>query len=676
MSFSRCAGSDAVCYSKPLDSLKGWNDHFFWVDAFACPTSFPWHTGKSMSKDPFPKSTEFNAEYYASLVAYTAPFHKYLEPFFCLMGLSRYYTMDENTYPEFLNDNNEEIYLLSFIRTADPSKVRIGERQRGEDEPKLLDTTIGCVVPLLPVAPARGEGELEDSVDKLFDEGGSDGQAEQGDSASSGQGVGIQLVSEAAETSVEDVVPLQQRRQRKRKTVGVDSGEPSYPAKKLREDHRIPGGTSVAGKSMLVIQWLLAGTVTASERFVISSDSSHHSGTHVAETEVDSLIRSYAPVIIIATTITVTVGAATVIKETTVKPSLFATSLSSAGGTEPTPEAEAAKAIRLRAEASKFEAVKKSFEDEIRSLKERNTALEKEKGELDVGVGDLAASVKVREQEVADLDAMVTSVKSHNGRLVYQVHELETSSARLKEKVTLDTDFVAVALYLEEKLYPRLLTTMVGRRWLLTYGMKLAIVKCLHSPEYLSALRGAISKAIEKGMQDGIAVGITHGQEAGLVSNKDASIKNVMNILRLEETLAERLGLNVSQPHVDQLMIPIHQSRDQTVIGATSLSFSLDVSHNRVQNIRDNIANHRSALHDVFVPLSESLSSVGLEGTEGTSGTTPATTTALSTTFASRSSIPPISTDDYEVLHTDGREGTGADVNPFPNVDDAELNTS
>ncbi|GKG61594.1 hypothetical protein Tco_0621303, partial [Tanacetum coccineum] len=54
--------------------------------------------------------------------------------------------------------------LLSFIRTADPTKVRVGERQRAEDEPKLLDTTVGRVVPLLPVAPSRGESELEDNV--------------------------------------------------------------------------------------------------------------------------------------------------------------------------------------------------------------------------------------------------------------------------------------------------------------------------------------------------------------------------------------------------------------------------------------------------------------------------------------------------------------------------------
>ncbi|GJW42235.1 hypothetical protein Tco_0071034 [Tanacetum coccineum] len=72
MSFSKRPGHDVVCYTKHLDSLKGWNDHFFWVDAFACPASFSWHTGKSVSKDHFPKSTKFNAEHYASLVSFIA----------------------------------------------------------------------------------------------------------------------------------------------------------------------------------------------------------------------------------------------------------------------------------------------------------------------------------------------------------------------------------------------------------------------------------------------------------------------------------------------------------------------------------------------------------------------------------------------------------------------------
>nr|GEW63795.1 hypothetical protein [Tanacetum cinerariifolium] len=65
----------------------------------------------------------------------------------------------------------------------------------------------------------------------------------------------------------------------------------------------------------------------------------------------------------------------------------------------------------------------------------------------------------------------------------------------------LHADFVEVTLHLEERFYSYLLTTIVGRKWLLTHGMKLAISKCLNSLGYLSALGTAVSKAIEKGLE-------------------------------------------------------------------------------------------------------------------------------------------------------------------------------
>ncbi|GKF42352.1 hypothetical protein Tco_0125694 [Tanacetum coccineum] len=127
--------------------------------------------------------------------------------------------------------------LLSFIRTADPTKVRIDERQCCEDEPKLLDTTVG-----------RGSGT----------------QAEQGDSASGGrdeQDIVVQPVIIVVTTAVEDVIPLQPRRPKKRKTIVSDAGGSSHPPKKLREDHETLSGASVGGKSKSVVQQLLVGAV-------------------------------------------------------------------------------------------------------------------------------------------------------------------------------------------------------------------------------------------------------------------------------------------------------------------------------------------------------------------------------------------------------------------------------
>ncbi|GJZ52444.1 hypothetical protein Tco_0606959 [Tanacetum coccineum] len=86
-------------------------------------------------------------------------------------------------------DSLKEMDLLAFIWTVDPMKVRIGKRQRTKDEPKLLDTTVGRVVPLLPVVSACASSELDVSVDKLFDKGRSSDQAEQRDSANVRGGV-------------------------------------------------------------------------------------------------------------------------------------------------------------------------------------------------------------------------------------------------------------------------------------------------------------------------------------------------------------------------------------------------------------------------------------------------------------------------------------------------------
>ncbi|GJU13656.1 hypothetical protein Tco_1136052 [Tanacetum coccineum] len=773
-----------------------------------------------MSRDPVPKSSEFNTEHYATLVAYPTPFHKYPEPFLCLVGLSRNYTLDENTYPQFLRENDEEIDLLSFIRTADPKKVRIGERQRAEEEPKLLDTTVGHVVPLLPIAPARVKSELEASLDKLL------------------MRVAV-LVNEAAETVAKDAAPVQPKHQKKQKTVIVDAGGPLHPTKRLRDDHGTPGGPTVGGKSQSTVQCLLAKAVQNAEvrgeamptlPFVTSSISTTpeyeggdhteslapyywipvkvryflrlHSSVNVAKAKVDSFVRTFVPIMTSVTTTTPTDDLVVISKEKLVGSSVFGADSSSAGGSHPIPggfsdstgsdfliggirtvidpdsnlqkvyvpqwnvtngsrlddggvcremvdefaplsflrpyvewntinfllnsmwglfsrclwalslkaqllvkEAEAAEAIRLRVEASKFEVVEKSLLDEAQVLKEHNTTLEKEKCELEVKVADLAASVKVREQDVDDLDDVVTSVKSQNDSLVDQVHGLKTSSAGLQEKVMvyescidqlekfqddkmkevndkfdkLYTDFVEMALHLEEKFYPHLLTTISERRWLLTHYMELAIAKCLNSSEYLSTLGAAIGKAVEKGMQDGLSAGITHGTEgrnltdvaaynpsaeadyisalqrlqsvnfsliAELRSNKDASVETIMNLLCLEDTLAKKLGLTKLQPHVDQLMVPIHHSLDQHVIGASALSLSLDVS-----------------------------------STEGTFDVMPATadtTTTLSVTFTSISIVTPISVDDYEVTGMDDHATANdsvadGNVDPFSNVDDVDL---
>nr|GEW99538.1 hypothetical protein [Tanacetum cinerariifolium] len=304
-------------------------------------------------------------------------------------------------------------------------------------------------------------------------------------------------------------------------------------------------------------------------------------------------------------------------------------------------EAEDAEAICHRAEASNFETMEKSLRDEMNALRGRNVILEQDRNALDVKVTELETSAMSKERELTDLNALVTSVKSQNDSLADR-----------------------------EKFYPHLLTTITGRRWLLTHGMELAVANYLNSPEYLFAIGAAIGKAIEKAPKREFL--FTRKIEVHPVS-----VETVMDILRLEGPFAEKLGLNELKPNVDQLMVPIHHSRDQAVVGATSRSLALDVSSARVQKISENIANQRSALRDVFFPLAEPFSAAVLTGTEGTSNTmavTADTAMVLSTTFASASTIAPISVDDYEVMGADDQAVADENAASFPSVVDAELN--
>ncbi|GKE97469.1 hypothetical protein Tco_0020820, partial [Tanacetum coccineum] len=200
----------------------------------------------------------------------------------------------------------------------------------------------------------RGESELEANVDKLFDEGGSGTQVEQGDSTSGGDG-----------------------HQGKRKTIVSYAGGPSHPPKSLREDHGTPSRDSVVGKSRSAVQRLFTRavqnaevrgepnltlpfvtsfisatperkdeghtkfvtglnlqTISAPQSFVISSDSSHHSGANIAEAEVDSFARPSISVITAATTVNSTTDLVVVVKEKVVKPSLFVADSSSTGGAD------------------------------------------------------------------------------------------------------------------------------------------------------------------------------------------------------------------------------------------------------------------------------------------------------------------------------------------------------
>nr|GEX07145.1 hypothetical protein [Tanacetum cinerariifolium] len=567
--------------------------------------------------------------------------------------------------------------LSAFIHVVEPTKVRVFERERVEGEEKLLDSI-------------------------------------------------VRRVNEIVEDTAAGNVTIERpKHPRKKRLVVTNASGSSHPPKKLRGDHRTSSGAATGecedGNLTASITGHNLCAIDPSERFVISSDSSHHYSINAFGAEVDSIIMSVV-LPLVMTKVVVTshaVNAPSILVPemgTKITPPVHAFMFYDSDSTE-TVRADAAgpsysakqefvdhlappalfshicemdyhhlftkfnvgtvRQACLNAEDFVAEAAEKVHADEMDALKQKNVALENERDSLNEKIIELQSLVSAKDRELKDFNVVVSSFKSQNDGLVEQVYALETTCSslrdqvsrykRLKEKIDefqdtqknivndkaakLDANLLEMAIHLEEKFYPYLITTISGWRWLLTYALKLDVVKYLNSPEYLTILGSAISRAIKKGMQSGLSSGIDHGKAgrsledvvaynldaeadfnfamqrlrevdfpllAKLSSHKDASTADIINLLRLEGPLAYASGMSDLSPDVEHLTLLIHRPKDQVVLGETSLSFALSAT--------------------------------------STSSNVPATivtTTALSTTFASTSFVPPITIDDYEIEELD-----------------------
>ncbi|GJS20934.1 hypothetical protein Tco_0449566 [Tanacetum coccineum] len=684
-----------------------------------------------------PVASEYNAEHASILITHASPFLRFPEEFLCWVGISRNYLLNKDTYPRF--EYESDMDLNAFIRTADPRKVRIVERARAENEEPIVTMAKHRTVTLLPTSVVRPSGELSASVEREFveDAGGS---------------------------------ALEPRRSKKKRVTYGSEGIPaaSHPPKRLRADYGTTGGSAVGGKSPSVLNRLLQDsllmveqgvpalptlpfitssltaspleeggdhtdsvpspslrTVGPSARFVVLSDSSHHSGAKSADPEVDSFFRFVAPVMTTATTVTAFVSSVAPIATTSVDvgkdndesaPSVFACS-SSSDKTDRTLSLFTGKSgsefvagsIRAGGDADKSLAEEKDNllqvkDKEIEDLRSQLLRVKDESMEvaqldhnaLKLKMTSLESTIAEKDHELSNLGTSTSSFRSQNQSLMTQVHELETSSAGLRDKLEMyegsmrqleefqdslmkpfearlaeiDADFTRCCMHFQENFHSHLLNAIAGWRWLLTHGMKLLMAKCLNSTEFMEALGNAFDRAIEKGMHEGLAAGIEHGQAGrclNLSAKKDANTLIVMDLLRLDDAVAEVLRMTDLQPDVGQLMVLVHHKQDKVVIRSQALSVTLETCHRRVRKMERNIVERLPFLKDVFVSIDHPISAEALAILSETSIEPPITaliTTALSTVVIRLNSDPFLLVKDYENLNLAGV--VSEDVIPGP----------
>ncbi|GKB69458.1 hypothetical protein Tco_0930870, partial [Tanacetum coccineum] len=105
----------------------------------------------------------------------------------------------------------------------------------------------------------------------------------------------------------------------------------------------------------------------------------------------------------------------------------------------------------------------------------------------------------------------------------------------------LDAQILEMATHLEEEYFPCFLTTISGRRWILTHGLKLVLLKCLQSFEYLRALGETIGCLINKAYDPSAkakSVDAVNALRTGEIKEKRVSLTDVM--IPLAEPLSSK----------------------------------------------------------------------------------------------------------------------------------------
>ncbi|GJW64412.1 hypothetical protein Tco_0116296 [Tanacetum coccineum] len=277
---------------------------------------------------------------------------------------------------------------------------------------------------------------------------------------------------------------------------------------------------------------------------------------------------------------------------------------------------------------------------------------------LPAEVSALKSTIAQKDTDISLLDSRANYLKSaldNSQAACAEVSTLHTAFQDFKEKVEAQQEEQAQVLYnrvaeleahvmdvsgrLEGEFYPAYLTTLAGRRWFLTHGIQLAVLKYLKSPEYQGILGHALGRAVDFGMQEGLKAGYEHGVSRTqlsaieaynpkaartnyfdamraledvdfplvnlLKSKKDAGMDKVLDCFILDGPLADLPEAAHLQPCLEQLSVPIHHSDDKAIVGETSLSFALLNVHSRAEGAKKHAAALRQLMMEIVSnPLS------------------------------------------------------------------------
>ncbi|GKC96036.1 hypothetical protein Tco_1161478, partial [Tanacetum coccineum] len=469
MSFSR-RGPTPYCLLKKFDSLKNWNDHFFWIDASICPISVPWHTGTSILKDPLPSDNRVNAELLTLLDHHRTITRRYPETFLCVVGLSCSF-----------ND-----VLIVDHTIVDEVKEHAGKKKRRvvfEELP--VNRLRADVAAAYEAAPNTG-GKSLTALRRLELQ---NGPVVLGDSVYSGWGCSnshrasmrIDVSSSSWGLIIEVAAP------------GFRILFAAFAEGVGASGNNVEASTSVPDTASPTDDFYDSQSVETdtADKFMFRKWGVTN-GARVDKPFALCPRARFSPLPVLP-------GARAR------PPARFATSTFNINSAHHTcmvselrlrleeAQCEAAEVFALRGHISELETRMAVKSEEVNALNKQNVELLSKEA-----VGE----AKLREEFKSFQDA--------------EAHRFDQRSAEL------DARIADVMYDMDNDLYPYMFTAIARQRVILNHGVRLAVMKCAQSTECRSALGKVISLAINKGIEEVLEAGIEHGKSGRTLDQVEA----------------------------------------------------------------------------------------------------------------------------------------------------------
>nr|GEV11918.1 zinc finger, CCHC-type [Tanacetum cinerariifolium] len=519
MSFSKRPGKNTLqCYTKPLDSLKNWNNRFFWVDKRVFPTVVDWRT--SAPKDGC-RLRIYSAEAVRILDAHRTPIQKQPEELIYLVGLSRRYYL------------GTRCILYSFMTMT---RVGVEDSAAAKDSSGVPSTIKRSPLDFANEAGPEDQGNMTPEVPLPDDVPTIRGAPE---------------ASQAERVVATDPPTVPESRKR-----GHDRVDANAPPKVLRRDHADPQPTRKSAPAdvsdpdplSFADPWSRPpADVAQSSKGATAAGDSKSENTSFASVVVspESIYRLEWG--IANGSMLDTPEACQDLVDHVVPPGYFLVlrylhndDFLRQYNVNMARQVAMGSQLRLR-----FEQDAKLLKKSVAQVARRDKRIQAREHEI--------KNLKALLEAEADMKKAAEDKKQVSGeeKLKAAFEEFKQYEGNRVEQrcAEMDVRLDALSIDFDEELYPHMLTAIASHRWMIGRGLRLAVVKCSESLELRQAFVDVVSARIAKGMSEGLRHGVEHGQtqlnlEAIEAYDPEAEAKYIAALQALK---------NLKYPLVDQL---------------------------------------------------------------------------------------------------------------------------